>query len=72
MFICIFKGINGTEISLKALWLLVLCHVGDWILKLVRGKMLVVKWANRMAVSLAFEVAVDRTEGVGGYTDIRL
>ncbi|MGG4404164.1 hypothetical protein ABEW61_28860 [Paenibacillus amylolyticus] len=48
---------------------MVLCHVVDWILKLVRGKMLVVKWANRMAVSLAFEVAVDRTEGVGGYTD---
>ncbi|WP_458124842.1 hypothetical protein [Paenibacillus sp. Z3-2] len=44
----------------------------DWILKLVRGKMLVVKWANRMAVCLAFEVAMDRIEGVGGYTDIRL
>ncbi|MBP2249435.1 MULTISPECIES: hypothetical protein [Paenibacillus] len=51
---------------------MVLCHVVDWILKLVRGKMLVVKWANRMAVSLAFEVAVDSAEGVGGYTDSRL
>ncbi|MCW3796050.1 hypothetical protein OM416_31145 [Paenibacillus sp. LS1] len=50
---------------------MVLCHVVDWILKLVRGKMLVVKWANRMAVSLAFEVAVNRAEGVGGYTDAR-
>jgi hypothetical protein len=57
---------------LKALRLLDLCHSVNWILKLVRGKMLVVKWANCMAVSLAFEVAVDRTEGVGGYTDIRL
>ncbi|MEK4108745.1 MULTISPECIES: hypothetical protein [Paenibacillus] len=63
---------NGTGIVLKALWLVVLCHVVDWILKLVRGKMLVVKWANRMAVSLAFEVAVDSAEGVGGYTDSRL
>lgn len=60
---------NGTGIVPKALWLVVLCHVVDWILKLVRGKMLVVKWANRMAVSLAFEVAVDRAEGVDGYTD---
>ncbi|MBT2286820.1 hypothetical protein J7E78_25175 [Paenibacillus polymyxa] len=60
---------DGTGIALKALWLVVLCHVVDWILKLVRGKMLVVKWASRMAVSLAFEVAVDRAEGVGGYTD---
>ncbi|MDQ0723340.1 hypothetical protein QF049_004601 [Paenibacillus sp. W4I10] len=51
---------------------MVLCHVVDWILKLVRGKMLVVKWANRMAVSLAFEVAVDSAEGVGGYTDSSL
>lgn len=63
---------NGTEIFPKSLWPVVLCHVVDWILKLVRGKMLVVKWANRMAVSLAFEVAVDRAEGVGGYTDSRL
>ncbi|MDQ0659296.1 hypothetical protein [Paenibacillus sp. W2I17] len=63
---------NGTGIVLKPLWLVVLCHVVDWILKLVRGKMLVVKWANRMAVSLAFEVAVDSAEGVGGYTDSRL
>ncbi|WP_458460126.1 hypothetical protein [Paenibacillus sp.] len=30
------------------------------------------KWANCMAVSLAFEVAVDSAEGVGGYTDARL
>ncbi|MEK3772984.1 hypothetical protein MHB85_00505 [Paenibacillus sp. FSL K6-4396] len=51
---------------------MVLSHVVDWILKLVRGKMLVVKWANRMAVSLAFEAAVDSAEGVGGYTDSRL
>ncbi|MEK4371413.1 hypothetical protein [Paenibacillus sp. FSL R5-0473] len=72
MFTCIFRGVNGIVIPLKALWLLVLSHVVDWILKLVRGKMLVVKWANRMAVSLAFEVAVDRAEGVGGYTDSRL
>lgn len=63
---------NGTGIALKALWVVVLCHVVDWILKLVRGKMLVVKWANRMAVSLAFEVAVDSAEGVGGYTDSSL
>lgn len=62
---------NGEGILLKALRLLVLCHVVDWILKLVRGKMLVVKWANRMAVSLAFEVAMNRAEGVGGYTDAR-
>ncbi|WP_339167971.1 hypothetical protein MKX75_00520 [Paenibacillus sp. FSL R5-0341] len=48
---------------------MVLWHVVDWILQLVRGKMLVVKWANRMAVSLAFEVAVNRTEGLDGYTD---
>ncbi|XOI98889.1 hypothetical protein ACMX2M_24200 [Paenibacillus polymyxa] len=72
MFTCIFRGVNGTGIALKALWLGGLCHVVDWILKLVRGKMLVVKWANRMAVSLAFEVAVDSAEGVGGYTDSRL
>ncbi|WP_339304921.1 hypothetical protein [Paenibacillus sp. FSL R5-0519] len=41
-------------------------------MKLVRGKMLVVKWADRMAMSLAFEVADDSAEGVGGYTDARL
>jgi hypothetical protein len=56
---------------LKALRLLILCRLVDWILKFVRGKMLVVKWANRMAVSLAFAVAMDCTEGVGGYTDAR-
>ncbi|PQZ97238.1 MULTISPECIES: hypothetical protein [unclassified Paenibacillus] len=72
MFTCIFRGVNGIEIPFKALWLLVLSHVVDWILKLVRGKMLVVKWANRMAVSLAFEAAVDSAEGVGGYTDSSL
>jgi len=34
--------------------------------------MLVVKWANRMAVSLAFEIADDSAKGVGGYSDRRL
>lgn len=65
------EGMNGEEILFKALRLLVLWHVVDWILQLVHGKMLVVKWANRMAVSLAFEVAVNRTEGLDGYTDAR-
>lgn len=56
-------------ILFKALRLLVLCHAVDWILKFVRGKMIVVKRANRRAVSLAFEVAMVAPKGVGGYTD---